>query len=372
MSSAKNLATCNLKDCVKISGSSFRWGFIWDTPLLCWRLLGEILDEVSMKNLSCQLQKVLFDLLTFPRGQSSRSIMDWSQGRTCRPNPGELGYVTLWQERDGPGMERKGALRGPDHQTTCAQIHQIPHTHRRKWNPCPGQRHQHRQQCASAGFGGWWVRPPCLDEVLWCRVALSSCKLPILPKQLLAILSWPQLSQSYLFHLIHLIPLHFGKGSYEASSLALAENHSSQTGKCDFSLSTFPPCFFLQLTQLTRPLESCSCKVAPGTTSSSTVMPLCTIAQGVVGKIIDFQRKGQNSQTVRESLFSTDNVLIYFDKFTDQKYRSIVSFDNLDCGQIWFGTFEMLEMRTGTLLTTAASPTAWTSGASPVGLPPGP
>ena len=120
MSSAKNLATCNLKDCVKISGSSFRWGFIWDIPLLSWRLLGETLDEVSMKNLVLPAPDVLFDLLTFPRGQSSRSIMDWSQGRTCRPNPGELGYVTLWQERDGPGMEEKGALRGPDHQTTCA------------------------------------------------------------------------------------------------------------------------------------------------------------------------------------------------------------------------------------------------------------
>ena len=59
---------------------------------------------------------------------------------------------------------------------------------------------------------------------------------------------------------------------------------------------------------------------------------MCTIAQGVVGKVWvfnGFQQKGENSQTVRESLpiyFSIDNVLIY----TDQKYRSIVSFDNLN------------------------------------------
>ena len=134
---------------------------------------------------------VLLDLSTFPWGQSSRSTMDWSQGRTCPPNPGQLGYVTLWQERDGAGMEEKGALCCPDHQTTCAQIYQIPHTHRRKWNPCPGQQHQRRRQRASSWSRGWWVHPPCLDEVLWCCVPLSSCKLPILPKQLLAILSWP-------------------------------------------------------------------------------------------------------------------------------------------------------------------------------------
>ena len=41
-----------------------------------------------------------------------------------------------------------------------------------------------------------------------------------------------------------IILLHFGKGSYEASWLALAGNHSSQTGKCDFPLSTVPPCFY--------------------------------------------------------------------------------------------------------------------------------
>ena len=183
---------------------------------------------------------VLLDLSTFPWGQSSRSTMDWSQGRTCPPNPGQLGYVTLWQERDGPGMEEEGALGGPDHQTTCAQIYQIPHTHRRKWNPCPGQQHQRRRQRASSWSRGWWVHPPCLDEVLWCCVPLSSCKLPILPKQLLAILSWPYWRVSCLFHPI---PLHFGKGSYEASSLSLAGNHSSQTGKCDFPLSAVPPCF---------------------------------------------------------------------------------------------------------------------------------
>ena len=134
---------------------------------------------------------VLFDLLSFPWGQFSRFIMDWSQGRTCRPNHGQLGYVTLWQERDGPRMEEEGPLRGPNHQTTCAQIHQIPHAHRRKWNPCPGQQHQHWRQRASWGAGWWRVHPPCLDELLWCCVPLSSCKLPILPKQLLAILSWP-------------------------------------------------------------------------------------------------------------------------------------------------------------------------------------
>ena len=137
---------------------------------------------------------VLLDLSTFPWGQSSRSTMDWSQGRTCPPNPGQLGYVTLWQERDGPGMEEERVLRGPDHQTTCAQIYQMLHSHRRKWNPCPGKQHQRRRQRASSWSRGWWVHPPCLDEVLWCCVPLSSCKLPILPKQLLAILSWPSLS----------------------------------------------------------------------------------------------------------------------------------------------------------------------------------
>ena len=49
MSSAKSLGTCNLRDCIKVSGSSFRWGSIWDIPLLSWPLLGEILHEVSMK-----------------------------------------------------------------------------------------------------------------------------------------------------------------------------------------------------------------------------------------------------------------------------------------------------------------------------------
>ena len=45
MSSAKNLGTCNLKDCIKISGSSFRRGFIWGIQLLSWRLMGESLDK---------------------------------------------------------------------------------------------------------------------------------------------------------------------------------------------------------------------------------------------------------------------------------------------------------------------------------------
>ena len=81
MSSAKNLGTCNLKDFIKISGSSFRWGFIWDIPLLSWRLIGEILDEVSMKNLSCQL---LMCYLTF--WPSLRPIFKIHYGLISRQN----------------------------------------------------------------------------------------------------------------------------------------------------------------------------------------------------------------------------------------------------------------------------------------------
>ena len=66
MSSAKSLGTCNLRDCIKVSGSSFRWGSIWDIPLLSWPLLGEILHEVSMKNLSCQLLMCYWTFRPFP------------------------------------------------------------------------------------------------------------------------------------------------------------------------------------------------------------------------------------------------------------------------------------------------------------------
>ena len=308
---------------------------------------------------------VLFDLLTFPWGQFSRFIMDWSRGRTCRPNHGQLGYVTLWQERDGPGIQEERALCGPDHQTTCAQIHQIPHTHRQKWNPCPGQQHQHGRPGASWGPGWRWVHPPCLDEVLWCCVPLSSCKLPILAKQLLAILSWPQLSQSYLLRwtiLFHLIPS-YSSPFWEGFVWSILTSPSRKPLKPSWKVwfSTFrcstsffsPNSFHVHLSMVNWEQDGNKSQsfsnllflgLIKSTYSATWILQLQSSAR--YNELFDrhafvydrtrtektcvFNEKVMNIQTIRESLpiyFSSDDILIY------TIYRSSVSFDNLNCGQ---------------------------------------
>ena len=86
------------------------------------------------KKLVLPAPDVLFDLLTFPEANLQDPLWTDLKAELVDPTMVNLG---MWPcDRNERAQEEEWALRGPDHQTTCAQIHQIPHTHRRKWNSC--------------------------------------------------------------------------------------------------------------------------------------------------------------------------------------------------------------------------------------------
>ena len=138
MSSAKSLETCNLRDCIKVSGSSFRWGSIWDIPLLSWPLLGEILHEVSMKNLSCQLLMCYWTFRPFPEANLQDPLWTDLKAELVHPTLVNLGMWPCDRNEMAQEWREKGALCCPDHQTTCAQIYTDNlNTHRLKMKPVP-------------------------------------------------------------------------------------------------------------------------------------------------------------------------------------------------------------------------------------------